>query len=55
MTTNYRRSRRARIYQWADDISWRLGRSGFKDGFYAGLMVSVFAVLMAWYFVEGLV
>ena len=55
MTTNYRRSRRKLIYQYWDNVSWWMTRTGFKDGFYAGLMVSVFSVMMAAYLVWGLV
>lgn len=54
MTTFNRRNRQKAIYRWYDEIHWRMHRSGFLDGFYAGLMVSVFSALMAYYFAIGM-
>jgi len=55
MTTFNRRTRQKALYRWYDEICLRIHRSGFMDGFWAGLMVSVFSVVMAAYFGWGLV
>jgi hypothetical protein len=54
MVARYKRSIRRRIYEWCDQVSRTICTTGFKEGFCAGLMVSVFAVLMAAYFVIGI-
>jgi hypothetical protein len=54
MTTRYKRSLRRRIYEWCDQVSWTICTTGFKEGFCAGLMVSVFSVLMAYYLVVSI-
>jgi hypothetical protein len=43
------------LWRMIEEIKYQINCTGFKNGFLAGLMVSVFSVVMAAYLVWGLV